>query len=162
MRIVSWSLAVSAALFISGIAFIIAAARSTPEAAETAPVVQTSPVASIKHIMNGVTGPAANVIYGSVGSVISARGIEETAPKNDEEWAVVANNAAMVAESGNLLMMPGRAIDNGDWMKFAQEMVKQATAALKAAEAQDKDGILTAGGYLNLTCDECHARYQRQ
>jgi cytochrome c556 len=35
------------------------------------------------------------------------------------------------------------------------------TKALKAAEAKDKDGIVDAGGDLNTTCDNCHARYQR-
>jgi cytochrome c556 len=33
---------------------------------------------------------------------------------------------------------------------------------MKAADAKDKDGIVAAGGDLNLTCDNCHARYSRQ
>ncbi|MGH7341719.1 MAG: hypothetical protein ACREKH_14600 [Candidatus Rokuibacteriota bacterium] len=35
-------------------------------------------------------------------------------------------------------------------------------AALKAAEAQNKEAILDAGSDLNETCDACHERYRRQ
>jgi cytochrome c556 len=41
-------------------------------------------------------------------------------------------------------------------------MMEKGQAALKAAQAKDKDGILEAGGPLNDTCDTCHAKYQRQ
>jgi hypothetical protein len=161
---VSWMLAVGAALFISGIAFIVAAARmrEPPAAAAAAPVAATTPVATVRQIMLGVTIPAATAVYESVGTVISARGIEETAPRNDEEWAQLATHAAMLAESGNLLMMPGRAIDTGDWVKMSSEMVAAAQAAVTAAEAKSTEGILDAGSKINTTCDNCHARYQRQ
>ena len=160
----SWTLALSAALFISGIVFIVAAARTRePAPAAAAPAaVATTPVASVRQIMIGVTIPAATAVYDSVGTVISARGIEETAPRNDEEWAQLATHAAMLAESGNMMMVPGRAIDTGDWMKMSNDMVAAAQAAVKAAEAKSTEGILDAGSKINTTCDNCHARYQRQ
>ena len=99
MRIVDWMLLVSAALFISGISFIVAGARSGRPASEPEEVVTTTPVASIRQIMNGVVGPASTVIYRSVATTVSAKGVEETVPRTDEEWAHVANNAAVLAES---------------------------------------------------------------
>jgi len=162
MRTTYWLFAVSAALFVSGIAFVIAGAREAqaapPPAAEA---VVTTPVASIKQIMNTITNPAAFVVYEAVGTKSTINGVEEIAPQNDEEWAKVAGAAAAVVESGNLLLMSGRAIDNGDWVKMTHDFMDQGRKALKAAEAKDKDGIVEAGGDLNTTCDNCHARYQR-
>ena len=162
MRTVYWLFVVSVALFISGIGFVIAGARSAQAATPAVEAPVTTPVASIKQIMNGIVMPDAYVIYNAVGTKTSAKGVEEIAPKNDEEWAVIANAAAAVVESGNLLLMGERAIDKGDWVKMTRAFMDQGKLALKAAEAKDKDGIVAAGGDLDTTCDNCHAKYQRQ
>ena len=162
MKTVYWLFAVSVALFVSGIAFIIAGARTTEAAAATAPAVETSPVANVKQIMIGITNPAAFVVYEAVGTKSSAKGVEEIAPQNDEEWAKVGSAAAAVVESGTLMLTGNRAIDTGDWVKMTRDMMEQGRKAMKAAEAKDKDGIVAAGGDLNTTCDNCHARYSRQ
>ena len=161
MRTIQWLLVVSAALFISGIAFVIASARSSRAATPVAEVLVTTPVATIKQIMNGIVMPDAYVIYEAVGTKSSAAGVEEIAPKNDEEWAKIANAAAAIIESGNLLLMGNRVVDKGDWIKMTHDFMEQGKLALKAAEAKDKDGIVSAGGDLNTTCDNCHAKYQR-
>lgn len=161
MRTVQWLFVVSAALFICGIGFVIASARSarTTTAVAEAPV--TTPVATIKQIMNGIVLPDAYVVYEAVGTKSSAAGVEEIAPQNDAEWAKVANAAAAIIESGNLLLMGNRVVDKGDWIKMTHDFMEQGKLALKAAEAKDKDGIVSAGGDLNTTCDNCHAKYQR-
>ena len=162
MRIIYWLFAVSVALFISGIGFVIAAARTSrdaPPAVETAAV---TPVADVAQIMNGITGPNALTVYNAVGTIINADGVKEIEPQNDEEWANVANAAAAVIESGNLLLIGGRALDTGDWVTMTKDMMEKGHLALKAAQAKDKNGILEAGGPLNDTCDTCHAKYQRQ
>jgi hypothetical protein len=94
--------------------------------------------------------------------VISVDGIKETAPQNDAEWAALANQAAALVESGNLLLVPGRAIDNGDWVKMTQDFIEKSKLAIKAAEDKSTEGILAAGSEINMTCDNCHAKYQRQ
>ena len=164
MKTVYWLFAVSVALFISGIAFVIAGERTaraaTPAAAAAAPA--ATPVATVKQIMIGITNPAAFVVYEAVGTKSSAKGVEEIAPQNDEEWAKVGSAAAAVVESGNLMLTGNRAIDTGDWVKMTRDMMSQGEKAMKAAEAKDKDGIVAAGGDLNNTCDNCHARYSRQ
>jgi hypothetical protein len=163
MRAVHWLFVVSVALFLSGIAFVIAAGRTAQNAApveEERPVFV--PVASVKQIMAGITGPAATVVYNAVGTVINIEGVKEIEPKNDEEWAVVGNNAAALVESGNLMLMEGRAVDNGDWVTMSKALIEAATVAVKAAADKDKEGILTSGAAINTTCDNCHERYQRQ
>ena len=164
MKTVYWLFIVSVALFVSGIGFVIAGERTaraaTPAAAAIA--VETAPVASIKQIMIGITNPAAVVVYEAVGTKSTAAGIEEIAPKNDEEWAKVGSAAAAVVESGNLMLMGSRAIDKGDWVKMTRDMMEKGKAAMKAVDAKDKDKIVEAGGDLNATCDNCHMRYSRE
>jgi hypothetical protein len=162
MRTIHWLFVLSVALFIAGIGFVIAGARTLQRGAAPPEGPQIVPVASIKQIMNGIVGPAAGVVYGAVGATVSAAGIEEIAPENDEEWAAVGNSAAALVEAGNLLMMPGRAVDNGDWITMTQAMIDGARLALKAAADKDPDGVLGAGEPINNACDNCHGKYQRQ
>src|SRR6186713_1764240 len=113
MKTVYWLFVVSVALFIGGIAFIIAGertARAATPAAAAAATPDVTPVATVKQIMIGITNPAAFVVYEAVGTKSSAKGIEEIAPQNDEEWAKVASAGAAVVESGNLMLMGNRAI----------------------------------------------------
>ena len=158
MRTVHWLFVVSAALFVSGIGFVVAAGR-TPHA----PPVQRliTPVASVLQIMNGITTPAATVVFASVGTVISFDGVLETVPRTDAEWQAVGDSAAAIIESGNLLMMGSRAADDGDWITISQAMIEAAKVALKAIEAKDAEALLLSGEALNESCDNCHQRYQR-
>jgi hypothetical protein len=165
MRTVHWLFVVSVALFVTGIGFVIAAGRTAQtagpvEAGAEAPVM--TPVASIRQICAAIVGPNATVVYGAVGYVVTAAGVEETVPQNDEEWAVVANSAAALVEAGNLFLLGDRAVDRGDWVTMTQAFIDQGKLALAAAEAQSTDGILDSGSNLNTTCDNCHERYQRQ
>ena len=165
MRTVYWLFGVSAALFISGIGFIIAGertARAAPPATAAAAAPETQPVATVKQIMIGITNPAAFVVYEAVGTKSTAKGIEEIAPQTDEDWQKVASAGAAVVESGNLMLTGSRAIDRGDWVKMTRDMMTQGQKAMAAATAKNKDGIVEAGGNLNTTCDNCHARYSRQ
>ena len=165
MRTIHWLFVVSVALFVAGIGFVVAGARAmqrgTPAAAAPAGP-QMVPVASIKQIMIGITNPAAYVVYEAVGTKTTATGIEETAPQTDEDWQKVASAAAAVVESGNLMLTGNRAIDKGDWVKMTHDMMEQGKAAIKAAGAKNKDGIVEAGGNLNTSCDNCHAKYSRE
>ena len=163
MRTIQWLFVVGVLLFITGIGFVIAGARearSASPAAETAPV--TTPVATVKQIMAAITRPAAAAVYNSVGTVVSVDGIKETAPQNDDEWILLGSQAAALVESGHLMLAPGRAIDNGDWVKMTQDFIEKSKVVIKAADAKSTDAILSAGSDLNVTCDNCHARYMRQ
>jgi cytochrome c556 len=61
-----------------------------------------------------------------------------------------------------MLMIGDRAVDKGDWIKFATALRGSAEKALKFADAKDTAGILAVGEEINATCDACHERYQRQ
>ena len=59
-------------------------------------------------------------------------------------------------------LMGDRAVDNGDWTTLSRQLIDAANTALKAAEAKSAEGILDSGSAINDTCDNCHAKYQRQ
>ena len=70
-------------------------------------------------------------------------------PKDDNEWASVRRNALTLAESGNLLMMPGRTRDEGDWIKDVRMLLDAGTAAYKAAEAKNVQALAAVAGPLD-------------
>lgn len=120
------------------------------------------PVASVKQLMQGTIDPAADVLFEAVGTIVSASGVEEIAPKNDEEWANVRYNALTLAECGNLLMIGDRPRDHGDWIKMSRALIDVAVVALKAAEAKNPEALFEAGGEVYAVCTDCHRRYWKQ
>jgi hypothetical protein len=163
MRTVNWLFAVSVALFISGIGFIIASGRASKVEAAAPPPAAASlpPVASVKQLMIGIVTPAAYVVFDSVSTIVDAKGVQENQPRTDEEWARVGANAAALIESANMLLIGNRPVDQGDWVKMSQAMADAGQIALKAAQAKSPEGILEAGEAINMSCDNCHQKYQR-
>lgn len=161
MRLVRWMLLVAAALFVFGIAFVVVGARAARQSAQVPPATTLVPVATMKQLMNGIVNPAATVVFDSVSTTISDRGVEEVFPRTDEEWTAVGDSAAALAESGNLLMMDGRAIDAGAWMTMSQALIDAARQTQRAVEARSTDAVLEAGGVLYAACETCHQQYQR-
>lgn len=116
-------------------------------------------VADVKQLMNWIMEPSSDVIWGSVGTIITEEGEQNLRPETDEEWTAVRDAAAVIAESGNLMLTPGRLRDPGDWVKHSHELTKAAQEAIAAAEAKDVDSLFTAGGDIYLVCTACHEQY---
>jgi hypothetical protein len=117
------------------------------------------PVADVKQLMQGIVDPSADAVWQSVATIFTKKGMEERRPHTKAEWDAVRSHAMTLTESGNLLMMPGRAKDGGDWMKFAQELIDTSAVALRAAEAKDADKLLDVGGRIDEVCERCHKKY---
>jgi hypothetical protein len=117
------------------------------------------PVADVKQLMQSIVDPAADVVWLSVGTVMTEGRVDEIAPKSVEEWDHVRNAAWVLTESGNLLMMGSRAKDTGDWMKWSQQLIDVGQKAVRMAEARDKEGTFTVGGEIYDVCTNCHAEY---
>lgn len=98
-------------------------------------------------------------MWQSVKTVITARGTEEVGPKTAAEWTAVRNAAVLLAESGNLLMMPPRAQAGPEWMRAARALVDTSEAAMRAADARDRDRLFEIGGDINDACMSCHYHY---
>ncbi len=151
---------VSALLFVCGVGFAVAGARASRSAAPL-PADPLVPVASVRHIMRGIVDPAATVVFNAVSTTVTATGVEEKAPTTAAEWEAVANSAAALAESGNLLLVGSRAVDHGDWVLWSRKLSEAGTAALKAAEAKDAEGVFASGEAIYEACDTCHSKYER-
>jgi len=128
----------SAAIFLS-------LATACTQQATTEP----KPVASVLELHQTMITPASDVIF---------KGVET--PADDAAWAVVRNNAVILTESGNLLMIAGRAKDTGDWMNHSQALAEGGVAALKAAGKKDPDALLAAGDKIVPVCMACHEKYR--
>ena len=133
---------------------------STPQtsasAADPGPPYRT--VADVRQTMLWILDPAADLIWDSAGFVITADGETDLSPTTDEGWEHVRGGAALVAESGNLLMMPGRS-GGPDWVAYAQQLTAAAEVAMAAADAQDADALFDAGGEVYQACRACHNQY---
>jgi len=117
------------------------------------------PTVDTKTMMQAMVDPAAVRVWNSVRYVVTADGEEAFRPQTDAEWIAVRNDALIVSESGNLIMMPPRAKDDGEWMRIAQAMVMKGNQLREAADAHDVDKIFTLGGELYDICTNCHVKY---
>lgn len=164
MRVIHAFFIVSTLLFVTGIGFVIAGARAGREAPAAA--VQSGPtlvpVASVRQIMRGIVAPASRDVFASVGSIVTAAGIEERAPKTDEEWEAVATNAASLVESGNLMLMNGRAIDREGWAKYSQGLIDASKLVLDATNARNPQAVFDGSAAIYDSCNGCHQTYMRQ
>ncbi len=115
-------------------------------------------VANVRQTMLWILDPAADLIWDSAGFIITAEGETDLSPTTDEGWERVRNGAAMVAESGNLLMMPGRA-GGPEWVAYSQQLTAAAEVAMAAADARDADALFDAGGQVYQACRACHDQY---
>ena len=114
------------------------------------------PVASVDQVMDGIIIPASQRVFDAV---VYVNGELQQVPKNDDEWFAVQMQALAVAEAGNLLMMPPRAKDTGDWMTASRAMTDSAYRVAQAAEAKNTDLMLTTGGEMYNACTACHEKY---
>ena len=85
-------------------------------------------VADVQELMATVVEPAAEVYWDAVGWIIDASGTTEIRPGSPEEWEAVRNAAFVIAESGNLLMMEGRAVDQDAWIALSRSLIGRGAA----------------------------------
>lgn len=85
-------------------------------------------------------------------------------------WEAIENSAIALAESANLLLIPGRVCSNGkpvpveseDWRKFTQGLVDAGMAALKAAQTKHQDEMVLVSGTVADACSMCHEVYRER
>ncbi|HEX6007972.1 MAG TPA: hypothetical protein VFY80_08410 [Burkholderiales bacterium] len=141
-------------------ALVLAACGQSQQSAAPAPAAPPfHTTLTTKQLMSWIIDPNATAIWNSVGSITTEKGTQEKHPRTDEEWSTYRNAAAMLIESGNLLMLDGRAVDNDEWMTASRGMADAAATVLEAAEAKDVEAYFDAGGVLYEACTACHSKY---
>lgn len=117
------------------------------------------PAADVKQIMNGLTVPASELVFKAVSTVMSSRGVQEIAPRTDADWQRVEDGAAMLVESGNLLMIGKRVDDQGDWIELTQAFIAASRQALEAARMKKQNALVSSFDAIYESCERCHLRY---
>jgi hypothetical protein len=142
-------------LVLVGSALALAACQKTAEA----PPPPYNVELGTKDLMKHAIDPAADIVWAASGYVVDEKGTTDLSPTTAQGWATVANNAAIVAELSNTLMLPGRSPGEPEWNAFANRLHDTAMAAMRAADARDKAGLLRTGSDIFLACTACHKRY---
>jgi hypothetical protein len=117
------------------------------------------PIATLEQIMETTIEPVSDRVFDAA---VWENGVQIGGPRTDEDWKLVQANAMMLAETCNLLLMPGRAKDEGGWATRTQAMKDAALEAASAAEAKNIDAILAAGTHIYQACLGCHLQYVPQ
>jgi hypothetical protein len=141
------------AILILAAVIFVSACNSAP------PPPPYKPVTDVKGLMANIMEPAADEYWDAVGTVIDSTGEHLFEPETQEEWDAVRNHAYVFTEAGNLLMMPTRAKDNGEWMQLAQALITAGEKAIRAAEAKNKTAVFDTGAEVYETCTNCHTKY---
>lgn len=141
--------------------------------------------ATIQDIMDAQIDPAADEIWNSVASIVTATGIEEKQPRTDEEWEALKLKAFLVIEGANLLTMPGRkvapegaaldpdelagdppetiqkqmATNRSAWVQLAQGLHDAGLEVMSAIQAKSPDQLIEAGEKLDTACENCHSTF---
>ena len=108
------------------------------------------PASTMSELMVKIIYPASDAIF-----YITTR-----EPKSEAEWVELQGKALAVAESANLLMMPGRARDQDRWMRDARLMLEAGRAAFRAAKAKDLAALDALNDQLYTSCTSCHQHYR--
>lgn len=144
--------------------FSLLAACSAPEEGSTettgtAAGTHYNTILDVAQVMTLVLEPASDILWDSGGWILDASGYEELYPTTDEGWEYVRAQAAVVVESGNMLALPGRAMDNDAWMIYSEGLSSAGMLAMEAAATQNKEDFFQAGAQIYSVCSACHQAY---
>jgi len=171
-------------LLFNAVALASCTSTSVP-AAQSAPSDLTAYV-SIKELMQNMIDPIADNIFDAVGTDVTAKGVVDTKPVTDDDWAKVRQGAVTLAEGTNLLKMPRPVAPPGDtnrstgpnapelspeqiqakidkdralWNRHANQLRDDALKVLAIVKAKDVDALFQAGSDIDRACETCHLEY---
>jgi cytochrome c' len=130
---------------------ITSSAAQAPATGKPSPPASSSTqrVGTMSELMVHLIYPTSDAIF-----YISSR-----TPATDAEWTTLQAQTLILAESANLLMMPGRT-RAGQWNRDARQMLDAAAAAFKGAKAKDTAAIEAVSDQLLESCTSCHKAYR--
>jgi hypothetical protein len=137
---------------------------------------KTQPYANLAQLMRALPFPSSNIIFDTQTN-------DPGAPKKTESggsgavatfaniytgWPLVEHSALALAETANLIMLPGRLCENGkpvpidreDYRKAAQMLVDAGLAAHKAALSKSQEQMIEVSNTVAEACAACHEVYR--
>lgn len=132
---------------------------------------------TLNQVMRGVLFPSSNVLFdvqtqdpGARKAGAKPEAGTTTARYGDvyEPWQVVDAAAIAIAESGPMLMTPGRRCENGkpvpvdraDWQQYVQGLVEVGRAAYKASQSRNVEVVSAVTNDVSDACANCHRVYR--
>jgi hypothetical protein len=133
--------------------------------------------ATLNQLMQGVVYPAANVLFSvqtEDPAALERPPVRDPAMATDPlvsvfgGWQAIENSGLALAESANLLMVPGRMCSNGmrapiadpTWSMFVEELRDAGLKAYAAAKAKDRDKMIELSETINDACVHCHRKWR--
>jgi cytochrome c556 len=86
--------------------------------------------------------------------------ISRTPPQSDGEWQALEAKTLILAESANLLMLPGYARDQQQWFEEARLMRTAARTAYEASREKNLGRLEELNNELYTSCESCHEAYR--
>jgi hypothetical protein len=138
---------------------------------------QSAPVMTVNQLMRGILFPLGNTVFFAQADDPDAlsRDPQPSASPNPLTglfggWQAVENSALALAESADLLLIPGRTcsnsevvnVEDADWIRFVDGLRETSVAAYEAALTKDQDAMVDASGTLSEACLACHRVYRRE
>ena len=146
------------------------------------PALALTPIVSVKELMETIVDPNADVIFDSVVTDVSAKGIVDTKPTSEEDWIKVERALVTLAEVTNLIKMPRQIApagetnappaeltpqqilakvdgDRAEWARYADALRDVAVKGIAVAKAKDVNGVFELGGAIDQACENCHLEY---
>ena len=143
------------------------------DAPPAAPVAQVH--GNLAQVMRGILYPASNVVFFAQSedpATVKTEGDASTSPNPLSSsyggWEAVSNAGIALAESANLLTIPGRMcmngtpvpVQNADWQMWVQGLRDAGMTAYKAGQARTMDAVLEAADVMSTACQNCHDKYR--
>ena len=137
----------------------------------------SAPVMTVNQLMHGILFPLGNTVFYAQADdpdAVSRDPMPSSSPNPLTGlyggWQAVENSALALAESADLLLIPGRTCSNGevvnvddaDWIRFVDDLRETSVAAYEAALTKDQDAMVDASGILSEACLACHRVYRRE
>lgn len=140
-------------------------------------------VAAIHDLMADVVMPQTDILWSSTAVLTDETGVHDMSPKTDQDWQNLRNAAMILAETQNLLAMPGRKVvpdgdtlegggtlsvdqiqtrvseQHDDFVKHTGEMQRLAMQAIKNIDARDLKALDKTGAQIDEVCESCHLEF---
>jgi hypothetical protein len=173
-----------------------ACSRTTPASPKQAPAPAAAheqalwgdlkPVVSVKELMRDMIDPASDLVFDSVGTVITKRGRVEKVPKTDADWDKIRIGAVTMAEGAYLLKIPRPFAPPGDdnnstgpeppelspaqitaklqadpvlWNAKIEALRNVGLEVMDIVRRRDVNELWDAGENLDQACENCHLEY---
>jgi hypothetical protein len=149
-----------------------------PEAAAPSGGPKPKPYANLAQVMRALPFPSSNIIFDTQthdpgappkkSEAGAGAGASATFAGIYTGWPLVEHSALALAETANLIMLPGRLCQNGkpvpidqpDFQKAAQQLVDAGLAAHKAALTKNQEQMIEVSNTVAEACAACHEVYR--